>query len=318
MSEKTARAARRAAKLRDAAREYLENLPAADLIALLSDKGIIAQGENAALVQESEATRVMLESAYQQGRQDRGKQIAVQEQTTQATLNNAYGAGYQAGLDTFYRGAYETWIEPAHEIEKAFTGILNFVTGIISLMYGRNMERTKVVQTFEPITADLAEILNRADLFNRRYYAAYGEEGLDLSKVIALRDMLAAFIVDVHQTPLDSERLFDALRAVRHHKLIDRAMIARAANKPGEYAPYTEWITQHALIARQERGLTWDQTADALISELEDMAFLPNHLEEGLKLLRANRDQGRHGDYVKTTCKNRGKDQRVNRLTRTS
>lgn len=306
MSEKAARAARREVKLKQAARDYLANMPAADLIALLSDKGIIAQGENAALVQESEATRVMLESAYQQGRQD-----------TQTALNNAYGSGYQAGLETFYRGAYETWIEPAHDIEKAFTGILNFVTGIISLMYGRHMEREKVVQTFEPIIADLAEILNRADLFNRRYYAAYGEEGLDLSKVIALRDMLAAFIVDVHQTPLDSERLFDALRAVRHHKLIDRAMIARAANKPGEYAPYTEWITQHALITRQERGLTWDQTAEALISELESMTFRPNHLDEALKMLRSNRDQGRHGDYVKTTCKNRGKN-RVNGLTRTN
>lgn len=76
MSEKAARAARRAEKLKDAARDYLANMPAADLIALLSDKGIIAQGENAALVQESEATRVMLESAYQQGRQDGDKRRA--------------------------------------------------------------------------------------------------------------------------------------------------------------------------------------------------------------------------------------------------
>lgn len=61
MSEKAARAARREVKLKQAARDYLENMSTADLTALLSNKG---------LVQDPEATRVMLENAYQQGRQD--------------------------------------------------------------------------------------------------------------------------------------------------------------------------------------------------------------------------------------------------------
>lgn len=69
MSEKAARAARRAEKLKDAARAELEAMSKTELIGLLHSKGIIAQGENVALVQESDATRVMLESAYQEGRQ---------------------------------------------------------------------------------------------------------------------------------------------------------------------------------------------------------------------------------------------------------
>lgn len=268
----------RQAKLKRHAAKLIQDMSATELNALLRDKGIITHGENAAIVPESEAARKMLDSAYQQGVRDG-----------------------DAAADRIYR----EWVTEAQAIDLQVTAILNFVTGVLTLMYGRDLDRQRVIATFEGPAADLLDVLHRADIFNRRFQSTFKTPGIDLSQPIALRELMAnAIAAASNGDPISAGTLLAELQALRPSAIVDRMAIIREANKPGrKEETATGYIVEqaHELMSVYP---TWRRRAEALIAALAALGYRTPAQADALALLRDQQRAGTHGDYVKNTYHN--------------
>lgn len=278
MSGKRVRDERRAKRLEEAVTARLADMSGQELIALLRDKGFTAHGD---------------------------KQIVVHNpQATQAALNTAYQQGYKAGDGAADR-IYREWVTEAQSIDLQVTAILNFVTGVLTLMYGRDLDRQRVIVTFERPAADLLDVLHRADIFNRRFQAAFKTPGIDLSQPIALRELMAnAIAAATNGDPISAETLLAELQALRPAAIVDRMAIIREANKPGRKEE-----TAAGYIVEQVHELmtdypTWRRRAEVLIESLAALDYRTPAQEDALKQLREQERTGTHGEYIKNTYHN--------------
>jgi len=256
-----------------------------EIAALLGGQGFITTGGKTLLLSDTETSRTILDQADQQ------KLVA-------------YNEGRKAGIaDSF--ASFDHWIAEAHLIDVAFVGVINFISGVCTLLYGRHLRSEQVIGTFQQPHADLVDVLSRGDIYNRRFQAAFGCDGIDLSKAYKLYDLLANTIASAKNGgSVDSERLLEALVGFRHIEIINRMAIIRATNKPGRREETATGYIVARLAELESIYPTWRRRAEIIIDELQAFDYRTPTQDEALKTLLEARRADSHAVYVKDTFHN--------------